>query len=172
QWLTRLAAEHDNFSAALSYAIGQRDVRTALRFVGALTWFWVTRDYDSEAGEWATAVRELAGDTAPEGLPDAYAICELVYQLTRLQPEFPDPPRVAEIVARIGPLIAGTSHPMLALVRPMAAVLSGQPEDARQALAELADRTDPWLRAAHLLFSGHLAIHDGRIDEADGLLLA
>src|SRR6185437_13337376 len=131
QWLTRLAAEHDNFSAALSYAIGQRDVRTALRFVGALTWFWVTRDYDSEAGEWATAVRELAGDTAPEGLPDAYAICELVYQLTRLQPEFPDPPRVAEIVARIGPLIAGTSHPMLALVGPMAAVLSGQPEDAR-----------------------------------------
>ena len=172
RWLNRLSAEHDNFSAALSYAIGQHDERTALRFVGALTFFWVTRDYDSEAGEWATAARELVGDTAPEGLRDAYAICELVYQLTRLQPEFPDPPRVAEIRARIEPLLSGTSHPILALVRPMAAVLTGQPEDARLALAELADRSDPWLRAAHLLFTGHLAIHDGQIDEAEEYLLA
>jgi predicted ATPase/DNA-binding SARP family transcriptional activator len=172
RWLNRLSAEHDNFSAALSYAIGQHDERTALRFVGALTWFWVTRDYDSEAGEWATAVRELVGDTPPEGLRDGYAICELVYQLARMQPEFPDPPRVAEIRARIEPLISGTSHPMLALVGPMVAVLTGQPEDARLALAELGDRSDPWLRAAHLLFTGHLAIHDGQIDEAEEHLLA
>ncbi|HEY1644411.1 MAG TPA: BTAD domain-containing putative transcriptional regulator [Streptosporangiaceae bacterium] len=171
-WLNRLTAEHDNFSAALGYAIAQQDVRTALRFVAALTWFWITRDYESEAGEWATAVRELAGDTPPEGLHDSYAICELVYQLAKLQPDFPDQPRLGEIMDRIGSLTSGSSHPMLALVGPMAAVLTGQAEDARRALAELGQRTDPWLRAAHLLFTGHLAIHDGLIDEAEAGLNA
>ena len=39
--------------------------RSALRFVGALAWFWMMRDYDAEAGEWAAAVAQIAGDAAP-----------------------------------------------------------------------------------------------------------
>ncbi|HEU5421533.1 MAG TPA: AfsR family transcriptional regulator, partial [Streptosporangiaceae bacterium] len=171
-WLNRLGAEHDNCSAALGHAIAQGDVRTALRFIGALTWFWITRDYESEAGEWATAVRQLAGDTPPEGLQDAYAICELVYLMSRLRPGLPDPASMDEVMARIMPLISSSSHPMLALVGPIAAVITDQPEDARRAIAELGRRPDPWLRAAALLFSGHLAIHDGRIDEAAANLAA
>ncbi len=55
-WLARLSAEHDNFAAALRYAIGVRDAATGLRFVAALAWFWFMRDYEAEAAEWATAV--------------------------------------------------------------------------------------------------------------------
>ena len=36
------------------------------------------RDYETEAGEWATAVREMAGGSAPPGLADAYAICYIL----------------------------------------------------------------------------------------------
>ena len=49
-WLARLSAEHDNFAAALRYAIGSQDAPTALRFVAALCWFWLMRDYETEAG--------------------------------------------------------------------------------------------------------------------------
>ena len=36
------------------------------------------RDYETEAGEWATAVQELAVASAPPGLADAYAICHIL----------------------------------------------------------------------------------------------
>ena len=66
-WLARLTAEHDNFAAALRYVIGARDAQTGLRFVAALAWFWVMRDYETEAGEWASAVRDIIGRAGPAG---------------------------------------------------------------------------------------------------------
>ena len=77
-WLARLTAEHDNFAAALRSALAARDTDTGLRLVAALAWFWIMRDYETEAGEWATAVREMAGGSAPPALADAYAICQIL----------------------------------------------------------------------------------------------
>ena len=78
-WLARLTAEHDNFAAALRSAIDARDAESGLRLVAALAWFWIMRDYETEAGEWATArARAAPGGSAPPGLADAYAICHIL----------------------------------------------------------------------------------------------
>ncbi len=91
-WLDRLTAEHDNCIAALRRSLDAGDVATALRLVRALGWFWIMRDYEAEAAQWATAAADLAGDTPPPGLEDAYALCELFRMLTRLRPlERPEP---------------------------------------------------------------------------------
>ena len=68
-WLARLSAEHDNFAAALRYVIDARDAESGLRFVAALAWFWVMRDYETEAGEWATAVRDIATEPVRAARP-------------------------------------------------------------------------------------------------------
>ena len=81
-WLARLSAEHDNFAAALRYVIGARDAQAGLRFIAALSWFWVMRDYETEAGEWAAAVRDITAGPVPPGLGDAYAICHIVSAMT------------------------------------------------------------------------------------------
>ena len=49
----------------------------ALRLRRALAWFWIVRDYDAEAAEWATEVLPLTGDTPPQALADAHAICQI-----------------------------------------------------------------------------------------------
>ena len=165
-WLNRMTAEHGNFSAALRHVIAAGDADSALRFVGALAWFWITRDYDAEAAEWATAVAQLAGDAPPPGLHDAWAICQLVAMAAQWQEHPPSPASMRDMARRVQELASGASHPLLVLAAPMVSVLGGDSEGARRGLRAMGERSDPWLRAAGEVFSGHLALNDGHIDEA------
>ena len=82
-WLDLLSAEHDNLSAALRNVVAAGDVERALRFFRSLAWFWILRDYDTEAREWSTEVLRIAGDTPPDGLSEEYAICQIVATITK-----------------------------------------------------------------------------------------
>ena len=165
-WLNRMIAEHDNFSAALRHVIAAGDVDSALRFVGALAWFWITRDYDAEAAEWAGAVAKIAGDAPPPGLHDAWAICQLVALMSGWQDRPPSLTSMPEVGRRVAELTSGASHPLLVLAAPMVSMFGGDSEEARRRLRLMGERSDPWLHAASEVFGGHLALNDGHIDEA------
>jgi len=154
-------------AAALRFAIDTGDVRVALRLVGALTFFWMMRDYDAEAREWATEVRAIAGDTAPEGLRDGYALCQFMALMPgRPAEEIAGGGSLQEALELMLPLTEGSSHPMLVMGRAMAALLGGDLEGTRRGLADLADHPDPWLRAAQRMISGQLELNNGQIDLA------
>jgi predicted ATPase/DNA-binding SARP family transcriptional activator len=171
-WLNRMTAEHGNFSAALRHVTGAGDAASALRFVGALAWFWLTRDYDAEAAEWAAAAARIAGDAPPPGLRDAWAICQLIALVGRWQEHPPDAALMPDVARQVTALTGGASHPLLVLATPMVWALSGDGEQARRGLRAIGERSDPWLRAAGEVFGGHLALNDGHIDEAAAGLAA
>jgi DNA-binding SARP family transcriptional activator len=170
-WLHRMTAEHGNFSAALRHVIAAGDAASALRFVGALAWFWITRDYDAEAAEWAAAVAQIAGDAPPPGLHDAWAICQLVVLVGQWQQHPPPAASMRDFAGRVTALASGASHPLL-LAAPMVSVLGGDSQEARHRLRVMGERSDPWLRAASEVFGGHLALNDGHIEEAAAGLAA
>jgi predicted ATPase/DNA-binding SARP family transcriptional activator len=166
-WLNRMTAEHGNFSAALRHVVAAGDAASALRFVGALAWFWITRDYDAEAAEWGAAVAQIAGDAPPPGLHDAWAICQLVALIGQWQEQPPPAASMQDVARRVTALTSGANHPLLVLAAPMVSVLvGGDSEEARRGLRVMGERSDPWLRAASEVFGGHLALNDGHIDEA------
>jgi predicted ATPase/DNA-binding SARP family transcriptional activator len=171
-WLNRMTAEHGNFSAALRHVTAAQDAASALRFVGALAWFWLTRDYDAEAAEWAAAAARIAGDAPPPGLRDAWAICQLIALVGRWQEHPPDAALMPDVARQVTALTGGASHPLLVLATPMMWALSGDGEQARRGLRAMGERSDPWLRAAGEVFGGHLALNDGHIDEAAAGLAA
>ena len=167
-WLARLTAEHDNFAAALRTAIAARDTGTGLRLVAALAWFWIMRDYEAEAGEWATAVRDMAGGSAPPGLADAYAICYILAVISAAaQAEDPPPTLLPDTLATAAS-IAGPAprHPLLLIAQPMLAYFGGDPERVQRELSLLGNHPDPWVRAAQHALRGHLAMNVGQVDEA------
>jgi predicted ATPase/DNA-binding SARP family transcriptional activator len=171
-WLNRMTAEHGNFSAALRHVTAARDAASALRFVGALAWFWLTRDYDAEAAEWSAAAAQIAGDAPPPGLRDAWAICQLIALVGRFQEHPPAAASMRDVARRVTALTRGASHPLLVLATPMVWALGGDGEQARRGLRAMGEHSDPWLRAASEVFGGHLALNDGHIDEAAAGLAA
>lgn len=174
RWTERLTAERDNVAAAFRHVADAGDARTGLRLVGALTWFWMMRDLEKEAGAWALPVLEAAGDTAPDGLEEQYAICVMAAGLTRV---FADPgPTAASLLEVIDGVVAtlpeSPRHPLLALIGPVSTLLTGDMERSRAALRTVEDHPDPWIRGVARTVAGHIAINTGRIDEAAGELAA
>lgn len=51
-WLERLAEDHDNLRAALTWAIGGGDAELGLRLVIPLGWFWFVRGHAAEGRQW------------------------------------------------------------------------------------------------------------------------
>jgi predicted ATPase/DNA-binding SARP family transcriptional activator len=167
-WLARLSAEHDNFAAALRYVIGARDSQAGLRFIAALSWFWVMRDYEAEAGEWAGAVRDITDGPVPPDLGDAYAICHIVSAMTAASQAEDAPATLLLDTLGTAAAVAGPNpgHPLLVLAQPLLAFFAGERDRALAELGALADHRDPWVRAARHALTGHLVLNYGQIDDA------
>jgi predicted ATPase len=63
-WLDRLADEHDNFRAALRWAVEHGEAETAQRLGGALWRFWLLRGHLAEGRQWLEAGLSLPGEVA------------------------------------------------------------------------------------------------------------
>ncbi|MEO7714757.1 MAG: tetratricopeptide repeat protein [Capsulimonas sp.] len=65
-WLMRMEAEHDNFRAAMHWALDTQSAEIGLRLAGALAYFWEARGYLGEGQEWLEKLLAL-----PQGQTDA-----------------------------------------------------------------------------------------------------
>jgi predicted ATPase/DNA-binding winged helix-turn-helix (wHTH) protein len=55
-WLASLEQEHDNFRAALQWALSERQTEIALRLSGSLWWFWYLHGHYHEGRAWLDKV--------------------------------------------------------------------------------------------------------------------
>ena len=174
-WTTRLNLERDNLSAALRHVVAGADGTSALRFFRALTWFWMMRNHESDAAQWAGEIGELLDRIeyeVPEELAEAYQILSAARRITALVQEQPE---ATDVIAQalldlVPPEALRAKHPLLAMARPMAAILASRNADpviAREDLATLAEHPDPWVRAVRYAFAGLLELNNARPDEAE-----
>ncbi|MBO2445469.1 AAA family ATPase [Actinomadura barringtoniae] len=169
-WSERLAAERDNCSAAFRHVIDTRDVPTGLRLVASLVWFWVMRDMEIEAGSWSVSVFEIAGDQAPPGLEEQYAICMCSASLIAemVSDPGPTPERLGSALQHMLTLVPEhPKHPALILAKPAASLFTGDFVNAEIGFRELGEHHDPWLRAICRVALGFLAMNAGDIDGAE-----
>jgi len=64
-WLDRIALEHDNIRAALTWS-ASRDPRSGLRLASAVWWFWWLRGYVAEGLRWLARLTDAPGASAAE----------------------------------------------------------------------------------------------------------
>ncbi|GAA5194800.1 BTAD domain-containing putative transcriptional regulator [Rugosimonospora acidiphila] len=171
EWAGRLRAEHDNLAAALRWLIDSRDVTGALRLCAALCGYWLPFGFRSEGMSWARQVVALVPDGPPEGLRREYTLCWLNARLGDLGEPGPGPDTLAcfaaEAIPRLDEAAAeGPLHPLLRVVRCVAAMMAGRPREAFTLLAACLRDEDPWLRCATTLMRGMLRFGTGRAGPA------
>ena len=79
-WFDRLEVEHDNFRAVLRWSqkSGAGRAEAGLRVAGSLYWFWNTRGYIKEGGDWLERTLTLSASQAPADLVTrAKTLCKL-----------------------------------------------------------------------------------------------
>ncbi|MFI6796776.1 AfsR/SARP family transcriptional regulator [Streptosporangium canum] len=170
--VAEMAAEHDNLSAALRWAVEAARSDLALRLVGALGWYWWLRGYRVEGAHRAHEVLRLAGDDAD---PARLALARASYganavgggiQLDTARAE------LAEAVRLAREELARPWHPLIVLAGPIIVLVTGLPTGDDHHLDEMLAHPDPWVLAAARLFQGFDHLSMGRIPEGRAELSA
>lgn len=149
EWLTALAADHDNLVAAVTWATAH-DLDLALELVAALATYYWCRGLRTEAAQQADAVLRACGETAPPGREQEYALCLLLAW----------PVATGDQTARIRQaddlLAAFNAPPRYPITTMMWGMALGAPENESQAWHRRARLlgTDPWSAALDLVGDG------------------
>lgn len=167
-WLRRLACEHDEFSAALSWATQHHDGEIATRLVAALGWYWFLHGYRQEGAQWTE--RALALD--PAGAPPSARALALVTAVPQLVGDGWESDSLRARIAEARELIGGIeragtpfAHPALGLFEPIASMLSGD-GSILESVRRRSQDTDPWVRALAHLHRGQIEMTLGEPERA------
>ncbi|RKT54980.1 putative ATPase [Saccharothrix australiensis] len=162
-WLARLAAEHEEFKAAVRWAAGA-DRGLALRLVAELGWYFWVRGLRTEGAALAGEVVRAVGPVAPAGLTEEYLLCALVATSTGAGEELPGAPSPRREALE---LLTGTpTRPFLTMLWGMS---YGVPDVAGPSMEELRGvlvGPDAWSQALSLMGSGMQDLYAGRVDRA------
>jgi predicted ATPase/DNA-binding SARP family transcriptional activator len=173
-YVHRLSAERENLIAALRFTVDGPDVATAVRLGASLAWYWHLVGGDVEARAWLTQILSLPGATRQPG--SALALVGWSFSLIGAAT---DPAEYGEqaqrLLADLGPLDEVDGHPLVAMLKPGLALLTGDAPGAMAAIERHMNHPDPWTRAALQLVRGLIAENAGDLPgvrESSALALA
>lgn len=159
-WLGRLAAEHDNLTAALRGALAAGDAATAVRLAAASGWYWWLGGHQAEGAELTARAMALPGPADDGARAVACAISVLLATAG-----LGDERRIGDLLATARDLgrRTGDSHPLVRFLAPMDRVRAGADdlEGPARAWAELLDDPDPWVRASARLEGARALVNVG-----------
>ncbi|GGU13984.1 SARP family transcriptional regulator [Lentzea flava] len=165
EWLTRLGADHDNLTAAVTWATGH-DIGLALELVAALSTYYWCRGLRTEAARQAEAVIRACGETAPRGREQEYALCLLIAWPFA---QGDQSGRIGQADALLGALDGPPRYPIMTMMWGMAL---GPPENDSQTWhrRHRLVGTDPWSGALALVGDGLVARMQGDPETGRDLL--
>ncbi|WP_336087256.1 BTAD domain-containing putative transcriptional regulator [Nocardia sp. SSK8] len=152
EWLTILAADHDNIAAALRAALSAGDAAGSMRLAAAAGWYWWLSGHKGEGTELITAAAALPGPVDDETRALVYGL--IVHFVTSGRD---DEQQVADWIRaahRFGRDAHGT-HPALRFTVALERMLRG-PSEFLPAFEALLTDDDPWVRALARLQLGKL----------------
>jgi predicted ATPase len=168
EWLGRLAADHDNLTAALRGAIAAGDAAACARLVVAAGWYWLLGGHRSEGLDLITQVLAVPGEVDEEARATMYALYAM-FVTAGVGDDRPIDSLVKtalEFATRGAPV-----HPMLRFLIPLEGLMGSLRDGGAprlDTLDGLLTDEDPWLRGHARLTRARMLIAIGeRLDEAE-----
>ncbi len=171
-WLARLTDERDNLHAALRSAVAAGDTVTAIRFTGALGFYWWLSGRRAEGADFAAEVLAMPGTVSAPLRASAYVVSalngieahrdfETIKAWFGSAVELMDSASAEELAEM--PVIL---HPMLRMLKPFSMMMTTNGDErSLPALDELYHDPDPWIRAVGQMMRAHVLVNLGRQHE-------
>jgi len=163
-WLARLDAERDNIIAALSYLGDSGEAVAALALAYSSSTYWMMMGAHAEAATWLGFALAVPGEVPA----DDRLAAEAGYLINALISST-DGADAGDMIRRLGEIghqlddVDPAGRPLLALLKPLVAVLAGQDERFPALLAEAMTNQDRWVRAMAWMLSAGTAENSGDI---------
>jgi predicted ATPase/DNA-binding SARP family transcriptional activator len=165
QWLALLDAERDNIVAALRYLSDAGDAAGALRLAWAFGTYWMMLGLHAEVANWLRLALAVPGEVDPDDRVAAEATY-LINALLCSESEVDVSEQMREL-ADLGERLEAvdtTARPLLALLKPLVAFMSHQPELFQRTYQAALRSPDRWVRAMALMLSAGEAENSSDID--------
>ncbi len=147
RWFRVLAAEQDNVNAAIRWVTAQGDVRSALRFVRSLGYYWAQRGH-GEADALCRAILSMDPPPLTREIAEARVICALLAAGWMWDIDAVRGPLTEALAAldefRDDP---APGHPIVAMAAPVLLQYDGEMDRAQAQFERYIDSPDAWLRA-------------------------
>jgi predicted ATPase/DNA-binding SARP family transcriptional activator len=165
-WMRLLEDERDNILAALRFLADAGEAQQALEIAAGMGGYWMFTGRDSDAATWLA----FALDTPGEADPDLRLLVGSMAAVTSASGAVQSDAeglevglqRLAEMNKRFGQ--ADTQrYPLLALMRPVVAMFTGDTSELDRALGDAVAANDPWVAAAALMFRANIAENEGDV---------
>lgn len=163
EWLARLSADHENFKAAIRWAVGvERGL--ALRLMAELGWYFWVRGLRTEGSLLAEEVVRAVGPVAPAGLAEEYLVCALYASSTGAREAVPGAPSPKQ---QLHDVFAGpATRPFLTMLWGMAYGVPDVETPTLDGLRGSLIGPDDWSQALARLGLGMQFQYAGRLAEA------
>ncbi|THV38582.1 BTAD domain-containing putative transcriptional regulator [Glycomyces buryatensis] len=165
EWLDRLAADHENLTAAIRRMIAAGNARLAHQAVVPISWYWWMRGYRKEGQELSFQVRDMEGPVEPVHRAGAH-----LAGMWALWSGLLDPDEVAAGYAEAERIIEEHDlyevDPLLKMVPVLRALLSGDETALRAVGAGLDRERDAHVRGMVLLFCSEYSARAGKPEQA------
>ncbi len=167
RWFRVLTAEQDNVNAAIRWVTAQGDVRSALRFVRSLGYYWAQRGH-GEADALCRAILSMDPPPLTREIAEARVVCALLAAGW-----------MWDIDAVRGPLTEALAaldgfrddprpgHPLVAMAAPVLLQYDGETDRAQAQFEQYIDSPDPWLRAIGQAYLSTYEFSLGTLDGAE-----
>ncbi|QUQ68664.1 SARP family transcriptional regulator [Kutzneria sp. CA-103260] len=143
EWLTMLAREHDNISAAMRGAITAGDAQGAMRLAAAATWYWWLGGHKAEGNDLIMAATAVPGEVSDEIRALVYVyVAQFVVSGRSDQYDAAEWIRAAYDVSR---RVDDHFHPAVKFAAPLERLLRS-PEGSLTAFEPLLADDNPWVR--------------------------
>ncbi|GAB4051806.1 AfsR/SARP family transcriptional regulator [Catellatospora paridis] len=158
-WIRLVSTERDNMLAALNAAVDAGDADTAVRLVAALGLYWTVLGANAEAASWLGQALAVPGEApGPQR-----AVATAFYLINTANTDQPgDGTELIKEIGRLaGSLDPAWDHPLLALLEPVAAMLTDDTAAGLAAIERRLSHADPWVRSMLRMSRAFIADNDG-----------
>jgi tetratricopeptide (TPR) repeat protein len=160
-----LAAENDNLTAALRWAIDDGRAETANRLAAGLMWYWFLRGNHTES---FGLMREVAN--VPGKVPDHHRAITLTFSALAEEIDGNHESSARALASALECLRRvpdRSRHPVLSMLEPIVAVFTDNATAARTELTKALELPDRWNQALAMVFRSHVMENAGDIEAAE-----